>query len=237
MKKLLLLHGALGAASDFDPLLPQLTANYHCYAPDLPGHGRSTMQLESFSIAAFAAFLADYIATNELNGCHVFGYSMGGYISTYLETQQPSFASIYTLGTKFIWSPDQAAKEAGYLNPDKILAKVPSYAAALAEKHMNQDWRVLLSKTAAMMLRLGQSPVLTATDYSKILIPVVVALGDQDKMVPLDEAIAIFKSIPNAGLDIIPYTPHPIDKVNFELILSRLNIFFDLYTSSNLKKT
>jgi len=237
MRKLLLLHGALGAASDFDPLLPQLSANYHCYAPDLPGHGRSTLQLESFSIEAFAAFVADYIAANGLQGCHVFGYSMGGYISTYLETQQPSFASIYTLGTKFIWSPDQAAKETAYLNPDKILAKVPTYAAALATKHMNQDWRLLLSKTAAMMLKLGQSPVLTATDYSKIQIPVVVALGDQDKMVPLDEAIAIFKSIPNAGLDVFPYTPHPIDKVNSALILSRLNIFSDLYNSPNQKKT
>lgn len=236
MKNLLLLHGALGAASDFDPLIPKLSSKYNCFAPDLPGHGQSTQQADLFTMESFASFLAQYIKENELSGCSVFGYSMGGYISTYLESKQPSFTALYTLGTKFIWSPESAEKEASYLNPDKILEKVPAYAASLALKHARQDWKQLLEKTATLMRQLGQAPALSEADYSKINIPYMVGLGDQDKMIPLTDAKMVFEQIPTAGLDVLPHTPHPIDKVNSELISCRLNYFFDLYDSSNTKK-
>lgn len=229
MKKLLLLHGALGAAADFDPLLPLLSARYQCFAPDLPGHGRSLLQLDTFSIEAFAAFLSDYIVQNDLAGCHVFGYSMGGYISSYLQVTKPTFSSIYTLGTKFIWTRATAQKEASFLNPAKMTEKVPAYTSKLMRKHSHGDWQQLVQKTADLMRLLGHSPALPAIQFAKINIPVAVGLGDRDKMIPFADAVAVFNHLPEACLDILPHTQHPLDLVNLTLIANRLDYFFDLY--------
>lgn len=228
MKPLILLHGALGAASDFEPLIPLLSANYQIYTFDLPGHGKSVHKPESFSISLFASALDQFVSENEIEQPLLFGYSMGGYVACLLQSQKPVFSHIYTLGTKFIWNENQAQKEAQNLNPSLLAEKFPTYTQSLASKHGEAYWAKNMQLTADMMLELGKKAALESSDYQHIQCKVAVALGDKDKMVPIEDALQVYRSLPNACFDILPATQHPIDRVNPHLLAQRLNYFFHL---------
>lgn len=230
MKKsadLILLHGALGGARDFDFLLPALKQHYQCHVLDLPGHGTHQFASNAFNIPAFADYLLEYIQRNKLDQPKIFGFSMGGYVATHLQATEGVFDKIYTLGTKFIWDPASAEKEAALLNPQKIIEKVPAYAQKLESLH-GSHWKLLVERTAQLMLQLGNSPALVPGDYMKIQIPVAVGIGDADKMIPLSDAVTIKNQLPHACLDVLPFTPHPLDRVDPKLLLGRLRYFFEI---------
>ena len=55
-------------------------------------------------------------------------------------------------------------------------------------------------------------------DYAAINIPVLLLLGDRDKMITLEETIAVFNQLPNAQMAMLPGTPHPIEQVDISLL-------------------
>lgn len=227
MKKLLLLHGALGSAYDLQPVVKALEDVYDCVPFEFPGHGKTPLNDREFHIRAFAEALGDFIEQEKLHGCLVFGYSMGGFVATKLQSQKACFSSIFSLGTKFIWNPESAAKEAGQLNPAVIQERFPAYASKLENQHTTFGWEKLLDATAAMMLRLGDEVVLTDADFASIEIPVAIGLGDRDKMIPIADAVSIFKKLPNGCLDVLPYTQHPLDRLDLRLLRARLLSHFN----------
>src|SRR5690606_11506400 len=88
-----------------------------------------------------------------------------------------------TLGTKFKWDPESAAREVRMMNPEVIAQKVPAFAEMLAARHAPADWREVMQKTAAMMTRLGAGEAMTAADFRSIGHPVCICRGDIDHMV------------------------------------------------------
>src|SRR5436190_16411453 len=134
--QLLLLHGALGAASQFSSLAEKLSAHYTVHTMDFPGHGGKPFPEGSLKMPLLAEHLADYVREFHLQGCSVFGYSMGGYAAMWLENEEPgTFGKIQTLGTKLDWNPDAAQREAMLLNPDKMQEKIPAYVKHLEARH------------------------------------------------------------------------------------------------------
>lgn len=79
MGPLLLLHGFLGSAEDFAPLLSRLPPATVSQAPDWPGHGRlsSLRSAEDYSPDAHARIVSEWISSVEEPGT-LLGYSMGG---------------------------------------------------------------------------------------------------------------------------------------------------------------
>ncbi|MFN3529914.1 MAG: alpha/beta fold hydrolase [Bacteroidia bacterium] len=225
--KLLLLHGALGAATDFDTLVELLSEHYSCYRPNFPGHGQTEFLNEPMSMQGLATFLAEYTETNQLQHAMVFGYSMGGFVACLTQLQKGYFSKIYTLGTKFIWDPDSALKEASRLEPENLQNKVPAFAESLKNMH-GVHWTQLLQQTAMMMLALGNKPAITTEAFGQLQIPLCIGLGDRDKMIPIEDAITVFRWLPSAYLDILPYSPHPLNAVDVALLSARLRYFFEL---------
>lgn len=225
MNKLLLLHGALGCANDLQALQLTLQNDLDCVVFEFPGHGKTPLNPYDFHIPGFAKALGAFVSQNKLEGCHVFGYSMGGFVATKLQTEKACFQSIYTLGTKFIWNSESATKESAQLNPAAIEERFPAYAQKLSNEHTVMGWKNMLEATARMMVRLSVEEVLKDEDWSQLKIPIAIGLGDRDKMVPLSDASHIMKKMPQACLDVLPYTPHPLDKVDVNLLRERLRAF------------
>lgn len=82
---LLLLHGFLGSADDWQPLIQVLECDYYLIAVDLPGHGSSHWEKEDSSgVDHFCQRLEQTVKTIEqaqrLNLAHfsLLGYSLGG---------------------------------------------------------------------------------------------------------------------------------------------------------------
>lgn len=219
MQPLLLLHGAIGASVQLKPLAERLNADFKIYTFDFAGHGSKPGNNESFSMANFANEVLAFMEQEKLEKVSIFGYSMGGYVGMYLaKNHREKVEKIITLATKYCWDEATAAKEVQMLNPEKIEQKVPAFAEALKKMHMPVDWKQLMKQTAEMIVALGKDSPLKLADYSSITTPAMLLLGDRDKMVTLDETLAVYRALPNARLGVLPGTPHPVEQVDMELL-------------------
>ncbi len=216
-KNLILLHGALGSEILFDPLKEHLS-NYEIYSLNFSGHGGKPFSEEGFGIEIFASELEAYILKHKLEGCSVFGYSMGGYVALHLATKTSGLINqIVTLGTKFSWTPESGAKETSKMNPELMEEKIPAYTQVLSERH-GKEWKALIYQTAGMMIELGETPLLNEETLSAIDIPVSIMRGDQDHMVSEEESKQAAIYLPKGQYLELIDIPHPIEKVNVSLL-------------------
>lgn len=218
MKTIILLHGAIGASDQLEPLSKELTQQgFQVFSFNFSGHGKMPFQ-KNFGIEQFALELEQFIATQYLEKPNVFGYSMGGYVALYLAHKRPTFlGNIVTLGTKFEWTPEIAQKETKMLDAKTILEKVPKFAEDLKTRHGNK-WELLLSKTAEMMLSLGTNNALSLNDFTSIENKVLIGLADKDTMVSLAETTAVYKQLEQGAMYMLPNTKHPVETVNIDLL-------------------
>lgn len=224
MTPIILLHGALGSKSQLEPLKQLLEKSGRVvYSINFSGHSGELFSDEGFGIEVFANDLLRFVKENKIEEADIFGYSMGGYVAVWLAHQHPTLVNkIVTLGTKFDWSPESAGREVTKLDPEKIENKVPAFARILQHRHAPVDWKELLHKTADMMLQLGEKPLLTEDIFKSLSCPVKVLLGDKDDMADREYSEQVSEWIPTAAFQLLTETPHPIEKVNLDLILKEI---------------
>ena len=226
MKKLLLLHGAIGAKDQLEPLLEVLKNDYEVHLLNFSGHGGEQMP-NSFSIELFANDVLTYLDKNNIQKINIFGYSMGGYVALYLAKHyQNKIEKVFTLATKFEWNPDISQKEIKMLDANKIEEKIPAFAQILEKRHQPNNWKVMLKKTSDMMVALGNKNCLTLQDLTSITIPTKIGVGDNDNMVTLGETKEVAQNLKNSELLILQYTLHPIEKVDVVELSNEIKTFF-----------
>lgn len=217
---LLLLHGALGTKDQFRSLKEKLSSEFQVHDLDFEGHGERVSSKE-FTMDLFTENVIEYLSAKEIDKTHIFGYSMGGYVGLNVAKKHPDFVEkIITLGTKFAWTEETAAKEVRMLNPHKIELKVPAFASKLAAVHTINDWKEVVEKTAKMMLRLGQGERLTEKDLEEIRHETLIGIGSKDGMVSMEESKESAETLPNGVLRTIEGFLHPIDKIDEEVLSS-----------------
>ena len=227
MEHLILLHGAIGDKEQFTKagILDQL-AEYPVHCLNFNGHGGKPLSPENFSIAYFAKEVIAFMDDKKIEQANIFGYSMGGYVGMYLAIHYPEKINrLITLGTKFKWDNAIAEKEVQLLNAGKLAEKLPAFAAILKERHAPTDWTIVLKKTADMLIAMGNDNPLKLEEYAQVMQPVLLMLGDRDKMVSLEETLAIYHQLPNAQLSILPDTAHPIEMINAERLAFEISSF------------
>ena len=226
MQKLLLLHGALGSQDHFNTLKIELSKDFEVYRFNFKGHGGSEVPNDGFSISNFADEVLAFMEKHHIQNTNIFGYSMGGYVGLYLAKHFPEkVVKLFTLATKWDWTLESATRESKMLNPSIIKEKVPKYADSLVKLH-GDNWEILMQKTAAMMLDLGANPTFKNDDFTEIATPTLVAVGDKDIMVSIEETNALYRLLPNAQLLVLPNTSHPIDRVNVALLTYQIQHCF-----------
>jgi pimeloyl-ACP methyl ester carboxylesterase len=213
MHDLVILHGALGASKEFEKVKEILSDMIQVHVLDFNGHGVNP-RISNFTIDGFVQDLQSYIEKKNLIRPSVFGYSMGGYVALYHEGLRPgSFSRILTLGTKFNWTVDTSLREAGFLEPDTILDKVPNYANYLNSLHPDR-WEENMQYTRDLMLSLGRNPVLSDDLIGSITIPVTIARGTLDKMVSREESERITDLSRNGTYIELNDVKHPIHQID-----------------------
>ena len=223
---LLLLHGALGSPETLEPLARLLEAEFEVKTLAFAGHGGRAVELDTFSLPYFADEVLGFLMGHETGPAHVFGYSMGGYAALLAAIKEPArFASISTLGTKLDWSPESAAVETRFLNPEKMLAKVPAFAETLRLRHAPADWAAVLHATAALMTAAGASPPLIAEVLAALPVPVQLLVGDTDHTAGSPAGRALAASLPRARFELLPDTGHPLEGVSLPPLAGRIRAF------------
>ena len=225
MKKVLLLHGALGSQAQLQSIKVALSEQFDVYTLNFSGHGGADMPSQ-YNDAVFIQDILAFLDDHKIGSINIFGYSMGGYVALHLAALHPErVEKVFTLATKFDWTPESAAQEVKFLNADKILAKVPHFAAALEKRHHPQDWKLVLEKTAEMMLDLGDGNGLQAEHFKAIQHPVMITVGSKDHMVSLAESQNVVEQLENGQLFVFEGFKHPIEKVNVDILTKEIGVF------------
>jgi pimeloyl-ACP methyl ester carboxylesterase len=213
---IILLHGALGALQQLEPLKQVLiNDNRKVYALNFSGHGSKPFSQDGFGIDVFANDVISFMDENKITKADIFGYSMGGYVAIWMTHRFPArIEKITTLGTKFDWDPTSAQKEVAKMNADKILEKIPAFARILEIRHSPNDWKELLDRTKDMMLSLGENPMITRQLAKKLSNRILILLGDLDDMADRAFSQSIASEFPKGTFQLLINTPHPIEKVN-----------------------
>jgi pimeloyl-ACP methyl ester carboxylesterase len=226
-QRLVLIHGALGAGPQLDPLRAQLGAEHRIEVLELEGHGSTPSSAASYSMPRFVAQLRAFIESKGLAPTAIFGYSMGGYVALLLAGERPDLVSrVVTLGTKLAWTPQGAAKETSRLDPAKIREKVPKFAEQLEARHRGAGgWESVLSRTAVLMSELGAQPLVTSSVLARITQPLRLMVGNKDTVVSADETREAANVAANGEFVLLPDTPHPFEQVNAHLLAERIRDF------------
>jgi pimeloyl-ACP methyl ester carboxylesterase len=227
LKTILLLHGALGSKEQLNPLRELLKDDFNVFTLSFSGHGGNTVPHEKFSIELFAKDVLAFLENHHLISTSVFGYSMGGYVALYMARFFPEkMERIFTLATKFNWTPESAAHEAGMLEPEIMERKIPAFTQTLGLRHGAENWKKVVLKTAEMMRDMGHQNPLSADDFKKIKISVTLGLGDSDRMVSREEAELIQRLIAKSEMVIFKDTPHPIEKISMRMLADEIMLRF-----------
>lgn len=219
-EKLILLHGALGSKEQLVALGEHLSRQYDVYSFNFSGHGGDTT-VEPYSIDLFVQDTIDFMQLEDVEKAHFFGYSMGGYVALRLAHDYPGRAQkIITLGTKFKWDPESAAKEVRMMNPEIIEQKIPAFAATLAARHQPGDWKSIMARTGEMMTALGDGAAMISSHFRSIEHEVLICIGTDDHMVSITESETTSGQLPHGHLKVIEGFRHPLEAVDISTLSS-----------------
>ncbi len=217
MTQIVLLHGAMGSSSQMQGLQKLLEPHFEVFAFDFCGHGARSGDEVLFTVQEFAADLDEFLMKNKICSPIIFGYSMGGYVALYHSLHFKNKAKkIFTLGTKFNWSPAIAEKEVALLDTQMMQTKIPKFVEVLKKGHGEKRWDDVVKKTQGMMHLLGNNYQLDDEDLANIKCRVVLMLADDDNMVTEEETEQAHDSISHSEYVIIPNSKHPIEKVDLD---------------------
>ena len=119
---LLFLHGA-GGAGVWLPFMEKLAEQFDVIVPDHPGFGRSDKPEWLDDISDLAFFYLDFLEGLDLEGVHLIGNSLGGWLAAEIAIQSTQRLRTLTLisaaglhipgvpkGDIFLWSPEERVR-------------------------------------------------------------------------------------------------------------------------------
>ena len=218
---LVLLHGALGASSQFASLADALRSRHRVHLLDFEGHASSPFRGRPFRISLFTENVLGLLDAKGIEQACLFGHSMGGYVALVLALEHPDrVARVATLGTKFRWDTNNSSREAARLDAATIRARVPRFADALEARHAAAGgWEAVLERTADFLRDLGGRPILTDETLGMIEVPVRVIVGDRDNTVGVEESTEVAHALQAGSVAVLPNVPHPIEQVPLDALL------------------
>jgi len=215
---LVLLHSLGTNAHVWDPQAAALSASFRVIRPDLRGHGLTSCTPGPYSMAQFAADLADLLDALNIPQAHIGGISIGGMIAqAFAAAHAPRVASLILCDTAMAIPP----AENWIARAAKVRAEgIGSIEDAVIANWVTPDFTGS-AETAGLRAMLTRTPVegyaagceaIAAADLSAgtagLKIPALVIVGDQDKPTPVASAQALQAAIAGASLTIIEKAAH-----------------------------
>lgn len=226
---LVLLPGLLGTFnSQWQRFVRPLSADFQLVTLDLRGHGRSGNNATTLTLDQLLQDIIGLLDFLQMETFHVCGYDLGGYLGLLLALSQPRRVStLLMLATKFYWTGVAAEKMREQLDPETMSQNVPGYADLLVQDHGARQWRVLVRQAADIITHLAENG-LTDRMAAQAQCPILVCVGDRDKMVSLEESLRISRVIPQGQLLVLPGVSHPFRSIERIPLLPMMQHFHNL---------
>jgi pimeloyl-ACP methyl ester carboxylesterase len=232
---LVVLHGANGSGATMQPFTDLLLPNMDVFAPDLVGQGGRPLP-ERLRIEEMATDVIAQMDARGLARTYLFGYSSGGYLALYLARHYPArFTAVSALAVKYVFDARTVAHWTHLADPERIKALNPQNGRMdeLIQTHQPQDWVPIVEMTCEYFRELGRKAPLSIEDLRAIRQPVMLFSSDNDQVVPLDEATALNKLLPNSRLVVFKGQSHPFKVVPVTAIARALTNWIDELQKAN----
>ena len=213
-RPLILLHAGTLSGDMWQPYLDDLADRYRVVVPDMPGHGRSGSPEGTFSYRKFADAVVAFIEALDLDKPLIVGFSDGGQVALEIGIRHPALPQAIVLGgvlfkysdalRAFVRSAvgDESSPDADVT----LLARNHrDWAAWLDHIYGRDGWHTLLGRLKPMWT----TPLnYTAAEFAKVVAPALVLVGDRDELVPVEEAVEMYRQLPNGELAVVPGADH-----------------------------
>lgn len=159
----LLIHGQTGSWMDYATVLPQLSKEYHVFAIDCHGHGKSSHNADRYSVKAmcedFAWFVSNVIGQKVV----LSGHSSGGLLSLYFSAYYSDLVSAVVLEDPPIYSTQAGERW------EKSFAYVDTYETVHNFLHQTQekDWVIYYLQHAMWGAFVGEKGMTKMIEYGK----------------------------------------------------------------------
>lgn len=210
---LVLLHGATSSGRDnFAAQIPTLATMFTVYAPDARGHATTRWDAaDGFEAGWLVDDLAALLEALDLPDCHLLGFSMGAMTALAFAVRHPErVRSLVVAGVSPLREP-RASVARRLMDADRIERADPGWAAQLARRHDAGQgegaWRRLLPAIAADV---AIQPLLSPAQLHSIPVPALVACGDGDPFVPVDQAWGLARQLGDGHLLVVPDCGHDL---------------------------
>jgi 3-oxoadipate enol-lactonase len=226
---LVLLHGASSAGrEDFGAQVPALARSFTCHLPDARGHAATAWDAAAgLHLADLVADLAALLDALDIAAAHVLGFSMGGSTALAFAAAHPErVATLALVGTATEREPRTSVIRR-LADVERIERQDPAWAAALARRHDPLQgpgaWRRLMAAIVAFVAEQDPPP---PGELRRAAMPTLVVVGDRDPIVPVGQAWALARQLPDARLFVVPGCPHEVPSKRPRLFLEGLLGFY-----------
>lgn len=233
----LLIHGIVGCAEQWDQVIPLLAERYTVVAPDLLGHGQSAKPRGDYSLGAYAASVRDLLVALGHRRATVVGHSLGGGVAMQFAYEYPPFAErLVLVSSGGLGREVHLMLRAATLPGSEIVLPLIAHerlhgigtalggllgrlglqaGTDLAEMARgygslaDAGARQAFIHTLRAVLDIGGQRV-SAKDrlYLAALLPALIIWGGQDPLIPVEHARVANRELPNSRLEVFEDAGH-----------------------------
>jgi pimeloyl-ACP methyl ester carboxylesterase len=229
---LLFLHGG-GGAGTWLPFMARLAETFDVIVPEHPGFGESETPPWLDTVSDLANFYLDFLKQLDLDGVHLVGQSLGGWIAAELAVRNTSRLASLTLASAagihvkdipqvdtFLSSDEQRIRD---LFHDQKLADAV-LARALRPEVEDVALRNRMTTAKLVWQPRSHDPHLQKWLH-RIDVPTLLIWGEHDRLFPKDYAFAYQRLIPGSKVVIIPDCGHLPEVEKADVFAAELESF------------
>ena len=217
---LVLLHGAGGDGSLFDPVLGPLAGTRRVVAPDLLGHGSTKGPSQGYTVGGYCRWLGSFLKNIATEPVDLAGHSLGGAIALRFAARNPDairrlvLVDSIALGVPSLHTT-LVLLGAVFSRHEKCVQELVARAIFYGGV---QDARQLMASASIphgaggflwMYSRTWSAALPIASRVlNRITAPTMILWGQQDRYFPVRHAKRAVRCIPGVKLQVIPFAGH-----------------------------
>lgn len=228
---LLLLHGLMGALSNWEKVIEEFSPHYKVIIPILP---ILELPLLTTGVKALSKFVHKFIKFKKLTRVTLLGNSLGGHVGLIYVLSHPGYVKALVLtGSSGLYENAFGGSFPRRENYEFIKERVQYtfYDPAVASKEMiDEVYADINDRTKVIrILAMAKSAIRhnMKADLRKITMPVALIWGRDDKITPPEVAVEFNQLLPNSYLYWIDKCGHAPMMEHPEEFNKYLNIFLD----------
>jgi pimeloyl-ACP methyl ester carboxylesterase len=211
---LLLIHGGALTAASWQPYRAAFAEHYRVITPDSRGHGRTGNPAGKMSFGLLAEDMVALARALDLQKPLIYGYSDGGQVALEIGMRYADLPRALVVGGAHLEVSKASLKwvqsilgdqDSSYVDFDKFERENAGFARMLQQIHGPDKWKTLLKQIKPMWnARLNYA----RDDFAGVKAPTLVLVGDRDEFVPVEDAAAMYRLLPDAELAVVPGAEH-----------------------------